>query len=195
MKTIAGFLIAGVVLILLGGCWLLSQHGGTVALNEVVKQDWTDLDAQLQHRNDLIPDLVSAVKSYASDEEDVFTGLADACGKLAAAATPEAKAEADAELTAGLGRLLALAGSHPELTADESFFRLRKELADIERSIADTRKNYNEHVELYNLCIGQFPGSFFASGMGLLPRERFEPPHAPAGEPGTAMPDGAETGE
>ena len=39
------------------------------------------------------------------------------------------------------------------------------------------------------------PGSFFAKGMGLLPRERFEPPHAPAGEPGTAMPDGAETGE
>ena len=186
MKTISGFLIAGVVLVLLGGCWLLSQHGSMVALNEVVKQDWTDLDAQLQRREDLIPDLVSAVRDYTPSEEDVFTDLSNARGKLTSAATPK---------TTGLGRLLALAGSHPELTADESFFRLRKELADVERSIADARRNYNEHVDLYNMCIDQVPGSFLASGMGLLPRERFEPPRVPAGESVTAAPDGAETGE
>jgi len=188
MKNITGFLIAGIILALLAGFWFLSQHGGMVALNEVAKQDWTDLEAQLQRRNDLIPDLVSGVKGYAPDGEDVFTAVSDAGGKLAAAATPAAKAEADVELTDALGRLLALAGSHPEATADETFFRLRKELADAERSIADARKNYNEHVDLYNMCIDQFPGSFFAGRMGLLPRERFETPSASAGEPGTTAP-------
>ena len=188
MRNITGFFIVVVVIVLLAGVWILSQHGGLVALNEVVKQDWTDLDAQLRRRDGLIPDLLSAVKRYAPDEEGVFTGIADAGGKLAAAASPEAKAEADAELAAGLGRLLAVAGSCPELTADESFCRLRKELADVERSIDDARRNYNEHVELYNMCIGQFPGSFFAGRIGLLPRGKFELPGVSAGEPGTAAP-------
>lgn len=178
MRNITGFFIAVVALVLLAGVWILSQHTGLVALNEVVKQDWTDLDAQLRRRADLIPDLLSAVKSYIPEEEGVFTAIADASGKLAVAASPEAKAEADAELAAGLGRLLAVVESCPELTADENFFRLRKELADVERSIDDARRNYNEHVDLYNMCIGQFPGSFFAGHIGLLPRERFEPPAA-----------------
>ncbi len=188
MRNITGFFVAVVALVLLAGVWILSQHGGLVALNEVVKQDWTDLDAQLRRRDGLIPDLLSAVKRYAPEEEGVFTSIADASGKLAVAASPEAKAETDAELTGGLRHLLVVAGSHPELTADESFFRLRKELADVERSIDDARRNYNEHVELYNMCIGQFPGSFFAGRIGLLPRGKFEPPSAvPAEEPGTAV--------
>ena len=186
MRNIMGFLIAGVALALLVGVWILSQHNGLVALNEVVKQDWTDLDARLRHRDDLIPDLISTVKLYAPDEDGVFTCITEARSKLAAAATPEAKAEADAEMTGGLRHLLVIAGSRPELTADEPFFRLRKELADAERSIDDARRNYNEHVDLYNMCIGQFPGSFFAGRIGLLPRGKFEPPAVSAGKPGTA---------
>lgn len=178
MRNITGFFIVVVVIVLLAGVWILSQHGGLVALNEVVKQDWTDLDAQLQRRDDLIPDLLSSVKEYASEEEGVFTAITDASGKLAVAASPEAKAEADAELAGGLRHLLVVAGSCSELMADESFCRLRKELADVERSIDDARRNYNEHVDLYNMCIGQFPGAFFAGRIGLLPRGKFEPPAA-----------------
>ena len=196
MNNITRCFIVSFVIALLVGLWLFSQSAGMFAMNTVTKQDWSDLKVQLQRREDLIPDLISVVKAHAPDGESVFTAVADAEGKLVAAATPEAKAEADAELTAALGSLLALAGSHPELAADETFFHLRKELDDVEWAIDDAGKNYNEHVDLYNMCIDSFPASFLASLAGLTPREKFEPPTAaPAGESGTETPDGAETGE
>ena len=182
MNNITRCFIVGFVITLLICVWLISQTAGMFAMNTVTKQDWSDLEAQLQRREDLIPDLVSAVKTYTPGEESVFTAVADAQSKLSAAATPEAKAEADAELTAALGRLLALAESHPDLAADGSFFHLRKELDDVEWAIDDAGRNYNEHVDIYNMTIDQFPGSLFANTMGFLPREKFESPTAPAAE-------------
>ena len=185
MNNITRCFIVGFVITLLICVWLISQSAGMFAMNTVSKQDWSDLEVQLQRRNDLIPDLVSAVKAYAPDGESFFTAVADAGGKLAAAATPAAKAEADAELTTALGRLLALAGSHPELATDETFFHLRKDLDDVEWAIDDAGRNYNEHVDIYNMCIDSFPASFFASLAGLTPREKFEPPTAAPAESGS----------
>lgn len=186
MNNFTRCFIVSFVIALLVCVWLISQSAGMFAMNTVSKQDWTDLEAQLQRRDDLIPDLVSAVKAHAPNEESVFTAVADAQGKFAsAAATPAAKAEADAELTSALGRLLALADSHPDLAADGTFFHLRKELDDVEYSIDDAGRNYNEHVDIYNMTIDSFPGSLFADAMGFRPRERFESPTAPAGESGS----------
>ena len=129
-------LVAVVALVLLGGYLFFSQYIGLVSMNAVVKQDWADLEAQLRARADLVPDLVSAVKDHAPEEEDVFTGVADALGKLAVATTPPARAEAEEALTAALGRLLVVANGCSELNADGDFIRLRNELADAERNIA-----------------------------------------------------------
>ena len=185
MNNITRCFIVGFVITLLICVWLISQSAGMFAMNTVSKQDWSDLEAQLQRREDLIPDLVSAVKIYAPDEKGVFSAVANAQRKLASAATPVAKAEADAALTAALGRLLALADSHPDLAADGSFFHLRKELDDVEWAIDDAGKNYNEHVDIYNMTIDSFPASIFAGFMSLMPREKFETPTAPAGDPAT----------
>ena len=186
-------LVAVVALVLLGGYLFFSQYVGLVSMNEVVKQDWADLEAQLRCRADLVPDLVSAVKAHAPEEEDVFTGVADASGKLAVATTPPARAEAEEALTAALDRLFAVAEGCPELNADGDFIRLRNELADAERNIAASGKNYNEHVELYNMCTGGFLVSCVAGPLGFSPREQFEPPKVSPGEHGGAVQDEAET--
>ena len=193
MKPSVYIAIAVAVLTLLGGYLFFSQYIGLVAMNEVVNQNWADLDAQLQSREDLIPDLVSAVKDRVADEEDVFTGIADARGKLAGAATPAAKAEADEALTTALGQLLVVAKRYPELNADENFIRLRNELADAEKRIGDSIKSYNENVGIYNMCTDGFLVSYVAGRIGCLPRERFEPPKVSSKKHGEAMPDEAET--
>ena len=163
--------------------WIISQRNGLIALNQNVNKVWSDVDTQLQRRMDLIPNLVSTVKGYAAHEDSVFNGIAEARSKLAGAATPAAKAEADAALTSSLGRLLAIAENYPELKANENFIRLQDELAGTENRIAVARKRYNEVVERfntsikrYNMAIRQFPGSLFAGSLGLSTREYFEPP-------------------
>ena len=186
-------LVAVVALVLLGGYLFFSQYVGLVSMNEVVKQDWADLEAQLRCRADLVPDLVSAVKAHAPEEEDVFTGVADASGKLAVATTPPARAEAEEALTAALDRLFAVAEGCPELNADGDFIRLRNELTDAERNIAVVGRNYNEHVGIYNMCTGGFLVSYVAGRIGCLPRERFEPPKVSSEKHGEDVPDEAET--
>jgi LemA protein len=195
MKPALYIVIAIVALAFLGVCLFFSQYVGLVSMNEVVKQDWADLDAQLRFREDLIPDLVSAVKDHVPDEDGIFADIDDARGKLAGASTPPAKAEADEALTAALGRLLFLAESCPELSTDENFIRLLNELVDAEKRIRVSRRRYNDNVEIYNTCTGGFLVSYVAGRIGFLPREKFEPPRASAGPQGEAVPDEAETGK
>ena len=165
-----------VIVAVLGGCWFIGQRNSLIAFDEEVNKAWSDIDTQLQRRSDLIPNLVSTVKGYAAHEEGVFTGIADARSKLAGATSIKDKAEADAALTAGLGRLLAIAENYPELKANENFIRLQDELAGTENRIAVARKRYNDSVKIYNMRIRQFPGSFFAGDLGLTARDYFEPP-------------------
>jgi len=172
--------IIAAVVVILGG-WIISQRNALIALDEDVNEAWSNIDADLQRRNDLIPNLVATVKGYATHEEEVFTGIADARGRLAGATTMQEKAEADAALTTGLGRLLAIAENYPELKANEGFLRLQDELAGTENRIKVTRKRYNEDVKRFNRTIRQFPGSLFAGnlpfvGLNLEPRDYFEPP-------------------
>ena len=179
-NSLVVFGIIAAVVVILGG-WIISQRNALIALDEDVNEAWSNIDADLQRRNDLIPNLVSTVKGYATHEEEVFTGIADARGRLAGATTMQEKAEADAALTAGLGRLLAIAENYPELKANEGFLRLQDELAGTENRIKVTRKRYNEDVKRYNRTIRQFPGSLFAGnlpfvGLNLEQRDYFEPP-------------------
>lgn len=176
MKQVIGVIVGILVLALIGGCWYIGQKNSLIAFDEEVNKAWSDIDTQLQRRSDLIPNLVSTVKGYAAHEEGVFTGIADARSKLAGASTISEKAEADAALTAGLGRLLAIAENYPELKANENFIRLQDELAGTENRIAVSRKRYNDQVKIYNMRIRQFPGSMFAGELGLAPRDYFEPP-------------------
>lgn len=156
--------------------WTVSVRNGLIAADENVNSHWSQIDTQLQRRLDLIPNLVAAVKGYAAHEEGIYTAIAESRGKLLAAATPNQKAEASAAVTASLGRLLAVAESYPALKANENFIRLQDELAGTENRIAVARGRYNNAVREFNRSIRQFPGSLFASGMGLSAREYFEPP-------------------
>ena len=179
-NSLVVFGIIAAIVVVLGG-WIISQRNALIALDEDVNEAWSNIDTDLQRRNDLIPNLVATVKGYATHEEEVFTNIADARSKLAGATTMQEKAEADAALTTGLGRLLAIAENYPELKANEGFLRLQDELAGTENRIKVTRKRYNEDVKRFNRTIRQFPGSLFAGnlpfvGLNLEQRDYFEPP-------------------
>ena len=83
MKQFMLFVGVLAVVVLFGGCYIVGQRNALIALDENVNEAWSNIDADLQRRNDLIPNLVSTVKGYATHEEDVFTKIADARGKLA----------------------------------------------------------------------------------------------------------------
>ena len=144
-------------------------------LEEDVLSALSDLDAQLQRRSDLIPNLVATMQGYASHEETFFTNIANARGKLAGAVTIQEKAEADADLSIALSSLLVLAEAYPELKANEVFLRLQDELAGAENRIRIARVKYNEAVKAYNRNLFGMSKET-RNRLGFKERDYFEPP-------------------
>ena len=146
-------------------------------LDEQAKSARQSIEVQLQRRADLVPNLVSTVKGYAAHEEQIFTQVAEARSRLSGAVRSGdagQMADANAALTAGLGRLLAIAENYPQLKADQNFRQLQDELTGTENRIATSRNDYNEAVRQYNTYIRRFPQVITAKVVGAKPQEYFE---------------------
>ena len=67
---------------------VMSGYNNLVGMNENINGKWSQIENQLQRRNDLIPNLVNTVKGYAAHESDVFKAVADARAKLVPTRAP-----------------------------------------------------------------------------------------------------------
>jgi len=136
-----------------------------------------NIEAQLQRRADLIPNLVNTVKGYAAHEEQVLTNVTNArAGLLGAVRSgdPEQMAAANAQMTGAIGRLLVTVENYPNLKADQGFLRFQDELAGTENRIAVSRGDYNSAVNEYNAYIRKFPAVVTAKVTGAKARKYFE---------------------
>jgi LemA protein len=144
-----------------------------VRLRNEVGVGWGNIEAQLQRRADLIPNLVESVRGYAAHERGVFDEVTEARAALQQAGSPANAAEADAGLTTALGKLFAVAEAYPDLKASENFSQLQDELTDTEDKISAARRYYNATVMSFNTAIQSFPWMLFARGLGFREREFF----------------------
>jgi LemA protein len=156
----------------LAGC----SYNRFVGQEEAIKASWSEVQNQLQRRNDLIPNLVETVKGYAQHEESVYKDIADARARLLAAKSPEETIAAANQQTTALGRLLAVVENYPQLRANEQFNRLMDELSGTENRIAVARMRYNENVQAYNTSRRQFPANMTAKLFGFKEYPFFEAP-------------------
>ncbi|HNW37076.1 MAG TPA: LemA family protein, partial [Candidatus Ozemobacteraceae bacterium] len=74
------------------GVFFVSSRNHLIDLDEGVREQWSQIDTQLQRRSDLIPNLVNTVKGYAAHESKIFTEVAEARSRLLAAKSPADKA-------------------------------------------------------------------------------------------------------
>lgn len=174
--TIVALAIVGalVLLIVIIVASVSGSYNNFVTLRENAVKYSSDIDAQLQRRADLIPNLVETVKGYAAHENEIFTAIADARSRLLSAGTMQEKANADASLNSALGRLLAIAENYPDLKANENFLSLQTTLEGSENRIAVARKDYNAAAQAYNAGIKRFPGVILAGMFGFEKLDYFQ---------------------
>ena len=55
--------------------WGVTGYNGLVTMDENVSGQWSNVETQYQRRADLIPNLVSTVKGYASHEKETLEGV------------------------------------------------------------------------------------------------------------------------
>lgn len=154
------------------------------ALDEQVKASWSEVENQYQRRAELIPNLVSTVKGYATHEkstlEAVMKARAEATQvKLNVDDLSDPKAvqkfqQAQSAVSSALSRLLVVAENYPNLKANDNFRDLQAQLEGTENRIAVARKRYIDLVAEFNTAVRSFPTNLTAKFLlGLKTREAF----------------------
>lgn len=151
----------------------VSAQKQMVAKQEAVQEQWGNVQAVLQRRADLIPNLVATVKGYAQHEEAVFADVDKAREALLAAHDPQGKMAANGQLDGALGRLLAISENYPQLKANQNFLELQDQLEGTENRIAVERHRYNETLRDYNTFIRQIPNNIWARLAGFQPNNAY----------------------
>lgn len=173
--------VALVVLILIAVPW--TSYNSMVINQETVTTAWSNVESQYQRRADLIPNLVNTVKGYATHERETLEGVMNARAKATQVTvdptqlTPEKLQQfqqAQGQLSTALGRLMMVAENYPNLKANENFSELQAQLEGTENRINESRRLYNEAVQVYNVGIRRFPAVIFARMFGFEPQTKFE---------------------
>jgi len=169
--------IISIVILVLGigiVLWGVLAYNGLITLRNRVEEAWSDIDVQLKRRYDLIPNLVSTVKGYASHEKETFENVTKARSQAMQAENPHEKAQAENFLSDTLKSLFAVSEAYPDLKANQNFLELQRELSDTENKIQASRRFYNGNVRDYNIKIETVPTNIIANMFTFTKREFFE---------------------
>jgi LemA protein len=136
------------------------RYDTLVEKDQIAAQKWADLEAQLQRRYDLVPNLVATVKASAKYEEDTLAKVTEARAQVAKVqltaddlTNPEKMAafqKAQSELQGSLSRLMVIQEQYPDLKANQNFHSLQVQLEGTENRILRAREEYNAAARDYN---------------------------------------------
>ncbi len=167
--TIAILAVVAVLVI-----WGFSGYNSMVSLNESADAQWAKVETQYQRRFDLIPNLVNSVKGILTQEQVIFTAIAEARTRYSGATTPNEKAAAASEVEGALGRLLVVMENYPQLASSNNVRDLMTQLEGTENRISTERTRFNDVVREYNVAVKRFPANILAMITGFGEREYFE---------------------
>jgi len=179
IKRISLALIAILMTMSLAGCGYNSMQ----QQEEEVFAAWGNLEAALQRRSDLIPNLVETVKAAASHEKETLQAVVEARAKATQTKiSPDMLGDkqalakfqaAQGGLSSALSRLMVVVERYPDLKANQNYLGLQHQLEGTENRINVARQRYNDQVKVFNSSIRSFPNSLTNSVLLNLDRKEF----------------------
>ena len=169
-----GYVLAALAAALL--FWGVMTFNGLVRRRNMVAEGWSGIEAQLKRRADLIPNLVETVKGYAAHERGTLDELTKlrSSAQQAPSGDVQARAETERQITAMIGRVMAVAEAYPDLKASANFQSLQQDLSEIEDQIQLARRYYNGTVRDFNVMIEQVPSNIIAGWFAFKQAAFFE---------------------
>ncbi|CDO35391.1 LemA family protein [Novosphingobium sp. KN65.2] len=146
---------------------------------EAAKAKWADVQAAFQERANLVPNLAAVAKGAAEQEKAILTGVVEARAKATSIqvtandlndpAKMQQFQQAQANLGANLGRLLASFEAYPDLKSITNYQMLQSQLEGQENRIRISVRDYNAAVQDYNTEVRTFPTMIGAKLRGADP--------------------------
>ncbi len=156
-------LIAGLLASMLAACGINSVP----TAEEEAKARWADVQNAYDRRAQLLPNLASVASSASEQERGILTDVIEARSRATSIQVnaddldnPELMqqyAEAQGQLSQGLGRLLANFEAYPQLQSITNYQMLQSQVEGSENRINIAVRDYNEAVRNYNTTIRTFP--------------------------------------
>jgi LemA protein len=169
-------IVIGVTLIFIALIIVL-MYNSLVNKKNQVENAFGGMDVQLKKRYDLIPNLISSVKTYMKHESDTLTEITELRTKaIAGGLSNDDKVELDNKITSKLGGIMVAVENYPDLKASDNFVQLQRSLNEVEEQISASRRSYNASVTDLNNGIEQFPSNIIAGMMNLDRKKVFEIP-------------------
>lgn len=165
MKACQTIFAALAVAVLAAGCGVQSIP----AANNDVEASLAEITNQYKRRADLIPNLVSVVKGYASHEQETLEGVISARAKATSItidpsnSSPEQIQKfqaAQGGLSQALGRLMVVSEQYPNLKADANFRDLQAQLEGTENRITVARNRHIQAIRNFNNLVTVPPQSW-----------------------------------
>jgi LemA protein len=185
MKLSKGWIILIVVVlaVIILFSWGQSSYNNLVTKDQVVQQQWAQVENVYQRRSDLIPNLVNTVKGVANFEQKTLTDVIEARAKATAVTiSPKNLDESSIQrfqaaqdnLSSTLSRLMMVTENYPQLRATQNFSELQAQLEGTENRITVERMKFNEVVQDYNIQVKRFPSNIFAGMFGFKEKAFFK---------------------
>lgn len=167
--SIITIIVAAVIVL-----WLVSCYNSLVRLRNDRENAFANIDVQLKQRHDLIPQLVSTVKGYATHERELLEGVTQARAAAMGASSIDDKIKAEGELSKALAGLRVSLEAYPDLKANQNFMQLQSEVSELENKLAATRRYFNATTREYNNKVDIFPSNLIAGMFGFRREMMFE---------------------
>jgi LemA protein len=164
----------GLIVVVIGFIFI-RMYNSLIRKKNQVKNAFASVDVQLKKRYDLIPNIVSTVKNYATHEKETLTKLTEMRSKaINPNISNEEKIQLGKETKQMLGNIMVIAENYPDLKASENFVQLQRTLNETEEQISAARRFYNTSVTDFNNAIMMFPTNLMAGMMGFKEQKFFE---------------------
>jgi len=169
---VVGLIAVGIIVVLI--VMVAGMYNGLVKLRNNRENAFANIDVQLKQRYDLVPQLVSSVKGYASHEKEVLEKVTAARAAAMGATTVDEKVAADKAMSGALAGLKVSLEAYPELRANTNFLQLQTELSDIENKLSAARRFFNSATKEFNNACEVFPSNIIAGMFGFRRAAMYE---------------------
>ena len=175
MTSLIIIVSAGVLLLII----IILLFNNLIRKKNEVQNIFGSVDALLKKRYDLIPNLVSSVKTYMKHEASLLTSLTELRAKaINPAIDLKEKIDLQEKISRALDSIMIAVEAYPDLKASQNFLQLQAALNEVEEQISAGRRAYNAAVTAYNNAVETIPGNLAAFLMRYKPKPVMETPES-----------------
>ncbi len=151
--------------------WVVATNNKIITKEEASKTAWGNVQADYQHRKDLVAQAINVVKGAGNYEQETLEGVIKARNNVIDIDKDDLTDENIEKFQQAYDRMSEEMNKainvtierYPELTATQSYRDFQTQVEGCENRINFSRKKFNEAVRGYNLAIKRFPSSIIAN--------------------------------